>query len=124
MIELSTRMEDYLKAIGHLTRETGFTRVKDIGAALNVKTSSVHAALHSLREKGLLVHEHYGYVRLTEKGARMAAELFARGELVQRFFREVLNVSPEQAAKDACRIEHLLSRESLERMTILLDKAR
>lgn len=124
MVKLSAKMEDYLKSISNLARETGVTRVKDIGAALNVKTSSVHAALHSLMDKGLLEHERYGYVRLTEEGKRMAAEIIERQDLIECFLREVLNVSPEHAAEDACRMEHVLSRETLGRMRILLDQVR
>ena len=90
---LSANMEDYLEAIGALTKDSGVARVKEISEALKVKTPSVHAALHLLVDKGLIEHEHYGYVRLTEAGAEMAREIMKRHELLEGFLRFCLSQS-------------------------------
>ncbi|MGE5551313.1 MAG: metal-dependent transcriptional regulator [Bacteroidota bacterium] len=113
---LSANMEDYLEAIGTLTRDAGVARVKEISEALNVKTPSVHAALHLLVDKGLIEHEHYGYVRLTETGAEMAEIIIKRHEMLEGFLRDFLGVSPAEAGEDACRIEHVMSEDALARL--------
>jgi len=113
---LSANMEDYLEAIATLTKDSGVARVKEISAALKVKTPSVHAALHLLVDKGLIEHEHYGYVRLTEAGAAMAAEIIHRHELLEDFLRDLLGLPAGEAAANACRMEHVMSEEALERL--------
>ena len=70
--KLTSSMEDYLEAIAVLSRESDITRVKDIARFMKVKTPSVTSALSFLSGAGLVVHERYGYVRLTPDGKRMA----------------------------------------------------
>lgn len=113
---LSANMEDYLKTIAHLVKEAGVARVKEISEALKVKTPSVHAALHLLVDKGLIEHEHYGYVRLTAAGAQMAAEIIRRHELLEGFLRDLLGLPDEEAAENACRMEHVMSEATLTRL--------
>lgn len=113
---LTANMEDYLETIGTLTKEAGIARVKEISEALNVKTPSVHAALHLLVDKGLIEHEHYGYIRLTEEGAEMAEEIIRRHEMLERFLRDFLGISPDEASKNACRMEHVMDEDSLGRL--------
>ena len=118
---LSANMEDYLEAIGALTKDSGVARVKEISQALKVKTPSVHAALHLLVDKGLIEHEHYGYVRLTEAGAEMAREIMKRHELLEGFLRDLLGLPAKEAAENACRMEHVMSEEALERLERFLE---
>ncbi len=113
---LTANMEDYLEAIGTLTKDLGVARVKEIGEALEVKNPSVHAALHLLVDKGLIEHEHYGYVRLTETGAAMAEAIIKRHEMLAGFLRDILGVRPAVANEDACRMEHAMAEDTLDRL--------
>ncbi|MGE5599784.1 MAG: metal-dependent transcriptional regulator [Bacteroidota bacterium] len=113
---LSANMEDYLEAIGTLSKSAGVARVKEISEALNVKTPSVHAALHLLVDKGLIEHEHYGYIRLTETGARMAEQIICRHEMLAGFLRDFLGLPPDEAGENACRMEHVMSDDALNRL--------
>ena len=79
--------------------------------------------MRALADKGLLEHERYGYVRLTEEGERMVEEIIERHETIALFLRDVLGVSPDIAAEDACRMEHVLSPETLERMRVLRERS-
>jgi DtxR family Mn-dependent transcriptional regulator len=88
--------------------------VKDIALHLNVKMPSVNSALKILMENELIVHESYGHVEMTKKGLEYAQEIYRRHKLISHFFQEVLGVSYEIADDDACRVEHVLSSETIE----------
>lgn len=78
METLSPSLEDYLEAIYILKEKKGFTRVSEIADFLNVKMPSVNSALKILVEKGLVVHETYGYVSLTDEGEKNAKKVYSR----------------------------------------------
>jgi Mn-dependent transcriptional regulator len=109
-------MEDYLEAIANLHEERRVVRVNQISQALGVKMPSVTSALKRLSEQGLAVHEKYGYVELTPEGDRVAGEVIHRHKALSRFFAQALNIDQETAEEDACRIEHVISPLSLERV--------
>ena len=68
MSRMTQSLEDYLEVISLLIRDTGAARVKDIAEAMKVSKPSVHTALHELSDRGLILHEHYGRIEITEKG--------------------------------------------------------
>jgi len=109
-------MEDYLEAIANLGGEGKVVRVKQISEVLGVKMPSVTSALEKLSEKGLVVHEKYGYVGLTPEGESVAKDVIHRHEALSRFFNEALGIDREVAEVDACKIEHVISSLSLERV--------
>ena len=112
----SASMEDYLEAIVILAEEGKPVKVTEIGKALGVKKPSVTSALAKLSEAGLVEHERYGHIELTAEGERIAQDVFRRHEVLRHFLVEILNVDPEIAAEDACKMEHSLSPTSLERL--------
>ena len=116
----SPNMEDYLEAIAILRGEEKVVRVSQIGRRLNVKMPSVTSALNKLSESGLAVHERYGYVSLTPQGDKLAKEVIRRHKALTRFFAEALDVDPKIAEEDACKIEHVISPLSMERLTKFL----
>jgi len=109
-------MEDYLEAIAVLGEGEDGVRVTQLSEALGVKKSSVTSALKKLSREGLVEHEKYGQVVLTADGGRIARDVFRRHEALRLFLVEVLNVEPEIASEDACKMEHFVSPASLERL--------
>lgn len=114
-MELSESLEDYLEAIYLLLKEKKVVRVKDLMQQFGYKVSSVNNAVKNLRKKGLVEHEKYSYIDLTEKGENVAREIYAKHENIYRFFHEILGISEKNAWNDACRIEHILSEETYTR---------
>ena len=114
-------MEDYLEAIAILADEGYPVKVTEIGKMLGVKKPSVTSALAKLSEAGLVRHEKYGDVVLTAEGARIGQDVYQRHRILRRFLVEILNVDPAVAEGDACRMEHVVSRTSLERLTKFLE---
>jgi DtxR family Mn-dependent transcriptional regulator len=113
MDSLSVKMQDYLETIFFLEKENSVVRVKQISESMDVKNSSVHSALHQLAKKGLVEHEHYGYVNLTDNGRSMARRLEKKHWLLARFLHKYLGVKKKQAEEEACRIEHVISDNTL-----------
>jgi len=114
-------MEDYLEAIVILAQEGKPAKVTEIGKALGVKKPSVTSALAKLSEAGLVQHEKYGDVVLTAKGGRIAQDVYRRHRILRQFLVEILNVDPAVAEGDACRMEHVLSSTSLERLAAFIE---
>lgn len=121
---LSESLEMYLEAIDSIRERGAKGRVTDIARVLSVSKPSVHTALHELERRGLVVHEPYGDVALTPAGLDHAAEIRRRHELLTRFLRDFLGVSPETAERDACRIEHYLSAETIEKIAAAMEARR
>ena len=113
---LTSNMEDYLEAIYSLKQDKGFTRVGEIAEKLNVKNSSVNAALKTLAEKDLVEHERYGYVTLTKAGDKLAIEVKKKHDILYRFLTEFLMLSSQKAEEEACAIEHSISKLTFERL--------
>jgi DtxR family transcriptional regulator, Mn-dependent transcriptional regulator len=113
---LTESLEMYLETIGLLRERTKLARVTDIARELGVSKPSVHAALHELERRGLIEHEHYGEVFLSPTGKAASSEIQRRHGLLTAFLRSVVGVCPETAERDACRIEHYLSKETMDRM--------
>lgn len=119
--EQTPSMENYLEAIAMLGGEGKVVRVNQISQRLKVRMPSVTSALKKLSEQGLVGHERYGYVELTAEGAKVAEEVLRRHRALSRFFAEALGIDQEIAEEDACRIEHVISPLSLERLIKFLE---
>lgn len=115
-MEISESMEDYLEAIAELQGEDGAARVNEIGKLLGVKNPSVNSAVSNLSDLKLVRHEKYGSVELTSAGNEMAGRIRKRHETLYKFLTGILNVSPETADGDACRMEHALSPETSKKL--------
>jgi DtxR family Mn-dependent transcriptional regulator len=112
--------ENYLETlyVDHL--ENKVSRVKDVAQALDVKMPSVVAAIRSLAEKGLVEQEKYGHIELTETGIKVGKDVYERHKLLYAFFNEVLGLDSKVAEKDACLIEHCLSVQTRERLSMMV----
>jgi DtxR family Mn-dependent transcriptional regulator len=114
-MNMTQSLEDYLEMVSFLSDE-GEVRVTDIASRLEVSKPSVLNALKVLEEQGLIEHERYRTVYLTQKGAIQAAEIRDRHSFLTSFLKDIVGVNAETAEKDACKMEHLLSEETLKKM--------
>jgi len=118
---LSAATEDYLEAILSLAGDGGVARVRDIAKSVGVTPSTVSTTLRKLSEKGLVNYEPYQVVTLTSAGSQVAERISRRHELLSSFLRQVLGVSDEAAEADACRLEHGLSPETVDRLVAFME---
>jgi len=114
--EQSASMEDYLEAIAKLGEGRKVVKVKQLSQMLGVKMPSVTSALKKLSQQDLVEHERYGHIKLTPEGDEVARDVIFRHEALTRFFAQALGINQETAEEDACKIEHVISPLSLERL--------
>lgn len=121
---MTASAEDYLEAIFILSKREGDARVRvtDLASFLTVSKPSVTRAVGMLKEKGFLEHEAYGGIVLTPAGESCAANVLRRHKMIKRFLVHTLGVSAENAESDACRMEHILSAETVEKMYAYLEE--
>ena len=103
--------ENYLETILVLSKKLPVVRSVDIYYELGFKKSSVSIAMKNLREKGHITVTDAGYIYLTESGKQIADMIYERHELLSSWLVR-LGVPEEIATEDACRIEHVISKES------------
>lgn len=107
--------EDYLERILMLRLKNGMVRSIDIVRDLDYSKPSVSVAMKRLRENGYIEMDADGYISLLPPGEAIATRIYARHQVLTQFLVQ-LGVSPENAAADACKIEHDLSKESYEQI--------
>ena len=73
-------------------------------------------AVKALKEKGLVTEDENKFLRLSEEGQNISHAIQSMRKIFKKFLVEVLQVDREQAEIDACKIEHLLSRETGEKL--------
>ena len=70
-------------------------------------------AMKNLREKNHITVTKEGFIYLTESGREIADMIYERHQLLSEWLIR-LGVDPRTATEDACRIEHVISKESFE----------
>lgn len=108
--------ENYLETILILQERLGMVRSIDMAHELGYTKPSVSRAVKLLKERGSITVGRGGAINLTEAGLKEAQAIYERHKVITRFFSEVLGVDPDTAEKDACRIEHVISSESFEKI--------
>jgi DtxR family Mn-dependent transcriptional regulator len=117
----TSSLEDYLEAIVMIKEQGEKATVTALSQSIGVKKPSVDWALKKLSDAGLVIHERYGDIELTPEGARIADEVYHRHKVIRQFLVEILNIDLETADRDACRMEHVLSKEGLSRLEKFID---
>lgn len=105
--------ENYLETILILSKQLPVVRSVDIANELGFKKSSVSVAMKHLREKEHIVVNGSGFITLTPSGREIAEMIYERHEMISSWLMR-LGVPKEIALEDACKIEHVISKESFE----------
>jgi len=105
--------ENYLETILILSKHKPVVRSVDISEELGFKKSSVSVAMKNLREKKYITVTKEGFIYLTDAGQEIAEMIYERHELLSNWLIK-LGVDKNIATEDACRIEHVISKESFE----------
>ena len=112
-IMVNESAENYLETILMLSETLPVVRSVDIANELGFKKSSVSVAMKNLREKEHITVTDAGFIYLTESGRAIAEMIRERHELLAAWLMK-LGVPEEIASEDACKLEHVLSKESFE----------
>ena len=112
MKKLSKSNEDYLECLYLLENEGGKIRSFVIAERLGVSKPAVTKAMHNLQEMGLVEKSNYSEIILTKKGREKATLILDKHNLIKAFLIAI-GVDEATAAIDCCKIEHILSKETL-----------
>ncbi|KSV58457.1 metal-dependent transcriptional regulator [Acetivibrio ethanolgignens] len=112
--------ENYLEAILILSQTRPVVRSVDIAEYLGFKKPSVSVAMKNLREKNYITVTKEGFIYLTEAGKEIADMIYERHLLLSSWL-EHLGVDKKIAVEDACRMEHVISKESFDAIRKFID---
>ncbi|MBE6949131.1 MAG: metal-dependent transcriptional regulator [Ruminococcaceae bacterium] len=112
-MEIRESAENYLETILILHQKHGQVRSIDIADEMSVTKPSVSIAMKKLRTNGYISVDKEGYITLEKAGRDIAERMYERHTLLTNLLTSI-GVSPETAAEDACRIEHVISVETFE----------
>ncbi len=107
--------ENYLETILILSKKMPQVRSIDIATELNFTKPSVSVAMKQLRENGYVHMDSDGFITLTESGLQIADKMYERHRLLSDWLVQ-LGVDPPPATEDACKIEHVISEKSFEKI--------
>ena len=114
-MQLQESGEMYLESILRLSETLPAVRSIDISEYMGYSKPSVSRAVGLLKSGGYITVESDGAIKLTEEGKTVAAKIYERHRILTEFFKSI-GVSPETADEDACKIEHSISDETLEKI--------
>lgn len=117
-MKLSKSLQDYLETIYILEFQNGFSRVKELASVLNVKLPSVNKALNELGKRNLVIHERYGYIKLTADGKKIASKLVSNHNILIDFFKS-LGFNNTVSLKYGCYLEHIVDEKDISRFQFL-----
>ena len=103
--------ENYLEAILVIQKKKGYVRSIDVANELGFTKPSVSVAMKNFREAGYIQTDEEGKITLTEKGEKIAEDVYGRHQLIAEILIR-LGVDEETAYEDSCKIEHSLSQQT------------
>ncbi|HEX6965384.1 MAG TPA: metal-dependent transcriptional regulator [Gemmatimonadaceae bacterium] len=109
-------VENYLKVIYEIERASGAAATTDIAQRLDIAPASVSGMVRRLADQGLLEHERYRGVKLTEEGRRVALRTIRRHRVIESYLTRALGYPWDLVHDEAERLEHAASDELVDRM--------
>ncbi len=107
--------ENYLEAILQLRQAGNAVRSIDIATHFGFSKPSVSRAMGILKNEHYITIDDSGYIHLTETGSAVANKILERHQLLAQYL-VALGVDETIALQDACRIEHVISEQSFEKI--------
>jgi len=110
----------YLMAIDSLRETYGYARVTDVAEVLDVSRGAASMSIAQLKKRGWVDEDRNRFLLLSEEGESMAQLVERNFKILSKFFEEILGVSKDVAMADACKMEHLMSLETGQRLVALM----
>ncbi len=112
-MKLHESAENYLETILVLSKKSSFVRSIDVADALNFSKPSVSVAMKKLSKGGYINVAKDGAITLTDKGLQTAEKIYDRHIFLTNWLISI-GVDEDIASKDACRMEHIISQQTIE----------
>lgn len=114
-MKIQESAENYLETILILQKRNGTVKSIDIVTELNYSKPSISNAMKNLSNDGYLYMDENKYITLTDAGREIAERMYERHQLISKFLMK-LGVNEDVALEDACRIEHVISDETFQKI--------
>lgn len=114
---ITSGLEDYLEEIYIAQINDKPLKGAELARKLNISRASVSEALSRLVEKKLISYSSYEAISLTQNGLLEAKKVYEKHHILKNFFEKVLEINPDEAGENACKIEHIVSQNILDKMT-------
>ena len=119
---ISKALEEYLKTMYILKKQTGNIRVTDVANKMNCTKPSVNKALRNLKANNLVSYEAYGTIELTKNGEDVAKKVMEAYDIVYLFLKDVLNLNKQDAEEEAENIKSSISDNTLNKLAKYVHK--
>ncbi len=119
---ISKALEEYLKTMYILKKQTGNIRVTDVANKMNCTKPSVNKALYNLKANGLVNYEAYGTIELTTEGENIAKKVLETYDIVFLFLKDVLNIDEVNSKKEAEKIKLAMSDNTINKLAKYVHK--
>lgn len=119
--KITSGLEDYIESISNHIKKYNKVRAIDIANELNVSRASVSEALRRLAEQGFINYGRYGAITITEAGEIAANSVIKRHTILHKFICNILGLEENEAAENACKIEHVISENLLNRLNMFIE---
>jgi DtxR family Mn-dependent transcriptional regulator len=119
--DLSDSLENYLEVILDLEQTNKVARAKEIADRLDIQRGSVTGGLKALADKGYINYKPYSFITLTPKGKRIAKDITYRHGVIKEFLSKVLQIDPQTAEDTACKMEHAIDVQTIERLVCFIE---
>lgn len=104
--------EMYLETIYVLGQKQQNVRSIDVAEKMGFSKPSVSRGVSILKQQGYLTVDGNGFLELTDSGMDLAKKIYERHTILTEALVR-LGVDPEIAQQDACKMEHIISDETL-----------
>ncbi len=113
---VTASLEDYLETFLSLEDDDKNIKMSEVALDIGFSKASVHKSIQLIKEKGLVDKEKYGKLVLTDEGRKIAINVRNRHNVIKTFLTDVLKVDSETADSEACKMEHSISQETLDKL--------
>lgn len=120
-MKIGESRENYLEMILMLQNKGIKVRSTDVAKALDFSKPSVSRAVGILKEDGYIEVQDDGELTFTKEGEKLAKSVYDRHCTLREFFQSI-GVDPETANDDACRVEHVISQVTFDKIKELVNK--
>lgn len=121
--KLTISLINYLEQIYILQQISDDVRVTDVAKSMNLSKPSVNRAMNTLIERGYIIHEHYGSIKLTNKGVKIAESTQESNRIIKKFLVEFLGIEPKTASKESNQIAYIISKGTRKKLKKYMKKA-
>ncbi len=120
--EVTSQTEEFLESIYRLQERDGAARTSELVKMLNIVPGTVTNTVERLERRGLIEHEAYRGVKLTEEGRAVALKVLRRHRLSERLLSDVLKMRWDRIHEAACQLEHGVTEEVADNIEKLLEQ--